>query len=111
MSQPRIALKDEVTTNHDKLVFLLSDMLFDSAMSFIREYTIDHEHNEEKCIETHSILYNAVMNFAGRAVDKLSEAVETEDEQKAFIEQAKKHICTCIDIAKDLKKINESKMQ
>lgn len=110
MSSPRIAYKNEVNADHDKLVFLLSDMLFDSAMAFINEYEKQSQH-EEKGYQAHYILYNALMNFVSRTVYTLAKALDDEEERKIFIDNLKKNIFMSIDMAKDLQNLDKKDLQ
>src|SRR6185312_2761663 len=95
---------NSVTSEHDKSVFVLSDLLYSTAMKFSMAFLKEHSFKDEDGLIAHSILYNALMNFVSRIVDNLSLAV-TDDDQQKFIEKAKLNICASIDLAKEMKQL------
>lgn len=110
MSSPRIASKNHINNEHDKSVFVLSDLLYDTAMKFTFSYLKEHKFEDEDGLIAHSIFYNAIMNFIARAVDNLSLAV-TQDDKEKFIEKTKQNICLSIDLIREMKELDKKELQ
>lgn len=108
---PRIEKKGNANNEHDEMVFTLSDILFETAMTWVVKFVKSKDHDEKECLKAHSILYNSCMNFASRAIDTLAESITDEEEKKKFVEKAKENICMSIDLAKEMKEMDKKGLQ
>jgi hypothetical protein len=103
VSEPRIADKENLENEHDRLVFLLTDAITDMVTDFANNHAKENNFEEKSTREIYSVLYNSVLNFTGRMMALLSDRMAEKEDRDYFIKHAKENLASSIDISRILK--------
>lgn len=103
VNKPRIADKENLKSEHDELVFLLTDTITDTVTDFANNYAKKNNFEEKATREIYSVLYNSVLNFTGRMITLLADRMEEKVDRDYFVEKSKANISESIDLCREMK--------